>query len=115
MVRMLGILMMLALLPLRAGTASAATAGLRSQQSCSARRERLQPLVMQAFDFDPIAQKLLRRHWQQLNDAQRQRFRDAIADTAITRYASGFVASGGLLKALETRSQQARAACASAP
>jgi phospholipid transport system substrate-binding protein len=109
--RILAILMMLALLPARAGAASAVAAGtpaavvdalqtaliagLRSKQTCSARRERLQPVVMQAFDFDLIAQKLLRRHWQQLDDAQRQRFRDAIADTAITRYAADFVASDG--------------------
>jgi phospholipid transport system substrate-binding protein len=109
--RTLAILTMLALLPLSAGAASAAApgtpaavvdalqsaliAGLRSKQTCSARAERLKPVILQVFDFDLIAQKLLRRHWQQLDDAQRQRFRDVVADSAIGSYASQFVSSNG--------------------
>ncbi|MDB5969743.1 MAG: hypothetical protein JWQ90_2193 [Hydrocarboniphaga sp.] len=95
----------LALLPVWAGAASspaaavvdglqtALIAGLRMPQSCAARRQRLEPVVGKAFDFDLIAQKLLRRHWKDLDDAQRARFRAVIADTAITTYASEFAST----------------------
>lgn len=98
----------LALLPAWAGAASASApaagspaavidslqnaliAGLRTPQSCAARRQRLEPVVNQAFDFELIAQKLLRRRWKDLSDAQRTRLRAVIAETAVTTYASQF-------------------------
>ena len=75
------------------GLQSALIAGLRNPQSCAARRQRLEPVVMQAFDFDLIAQKLLRRQWKDMSEAQRTRFRAVIADTAVTTYASQFASA----------------------
>ncbi|WP_428312498.1 ABC transporter substrate-binding protein [Hydrocarboniphaga sp.] len=72
---------------------SALVAGLRNPQSCAARRQRLEPVVAQAFDFELIAQKLLRRHWKDMSEAQRTRFRTVIADTAVTTYASQFAST----------------------
>lgn len=75
------------------GLQSALIAGLRHPQSCEARRRRLEPVVTRAFDFDLIAQKLLRRHWKDIGEEQRARFRAAIADTAVTTYASQFASA----------------------
>jgi phospholipid transport system substrate-binding protein len=75
------------------GLQTALIAGLRNPQSCAARRARLEPVVSQAFDFDLIAQKLLRRHWKELSDSQRTRLRTVIADTAVTTYASQFASA----------------------
>jgi phospholipid transport system substrate-binding protein len=72
---------------------TALIAGLRNPQTCAARRQHLEPVVTKAFDFDLIAQKLLRRHWKELSPDQQARFRAVTSDSAVTTYASQFAAA----------------------
>lgn len=69
---------------------------LHSKAGCVARVQALQPAVTAAFDFDFIAQKLLRKRWKDASPAQREAMREAVADSAVISYAARFVGGGAL-------------------
>lgn len=65
------------------------------KQPCTQRMAALKPVVLQAFDFGLLAQRVLRRHWDKLDDMQRGAFRRAIEQLAVATYASQFKSWNG--------------------
>lgn len=70
-------------------------ASMKSGGTCADRAKPLAGILAADFDFPGIARQVLRRHWEQLDDAQRQRFIDVLTRLVINTYAREFKAYGG--------------------
>jgi len=59
------------------------------------RYDRLQPVLEQAFDFNYMAQVSVGRHWQGLDEQQRQALIEAFGDMSVATFASRFSGYSG--------------------
>ncbi|MBX6421105.1 MAG: ABC transporter substrate-binding protein [Nevskia sp.] len=62
---------------------------------CQGRSQRLAPVIDRDFDIPFIAQTVLRRHWDQLADDQRQRYTAAFRELVVATYAQQFADFAG--------------------
>lgn len=63
---------------------------------CEGRIAKLGPAVDAAFDLPFIAERSLRRHWKNLDEAQRQQFTAALRTSVVTTYATEFATPGSV-------------------
>lgn len=63
--------------------------------SCAGRIQNLRPAIESGFDLPYLAQKILRKRWQQLSEPQRKAFTSALKDMVIATYASQFSSFNG--------------------
>lgn len=63
---------------------------------CEARIGKLGPAVDSAFDLPFIAERVLRRHWKNLDDAQRAQFGAALRRSVLITYATEFATPGSV-------------------
>ena len=61
-----------------------------SEWSFEERRDQLDPVLRQSFDFGFMAEKATGRHWAQLDAAQRERLIETMGDLAAANYAARF-------------------------
>lgn len=54
------------------------------------RFQRLQPVMRDTFDLDFMAEKVLGKHWNDLNEADRGRWRDVFGEFTVANYAANF-------------------------
>ena len=64
--------------------------------ACEARMAKLAPAVDRAFDLRFIAERVLRRHWKDLNDGQRGQFTAALRRSVLTTYVTEFSSPGSV-------------------
>lgn len=62
---------------------------------CSGRLQKLGPAVDLDFDLPFLAQRVLRRQWKDLSEAQRKQFVDRLRELVVGTYASQFAAYAG--------------------
>ena len=62
---------------------------------CDGRIKHLEPVVDSSFDAPLIAQAVMRRHWGELNDAQRNQLIAQFREIMVVTYASQFNSFGG--------------------
>lgn len=74
----------------------AETMNKAAQLGCEGRIGKLGPAVDEAFDLPFIAERVLRRHWKALDEAQRQRFVAALRRSVVTTYATEFATPGSV-------------------
>lgn len=77
-------------------------ASMKAGGACVDRAKPLRSVVEADFDLPGIARQVMRRHWDKLDDAQRQRFTAALEDLVVNTYAKNFHAYDG--QTFETRS-----------
>jgi len=65
------------------------------EYGCDGRVKHLQPVVDASFDVPLIAQTVMRRHWGELSEAQRNQLIAAFRETTLVTYASQFNSFGG--------------------
>jgi phospholipid transport system substrate-binding protein len=65
------------------------------EYGCEGRVKHLQPVVDASFDVPLIAQTVMRKHWSELNDAQRTQLIAAFRETTVLTYASQFNSYSG--------------------
>lgn len=63
---------------------------------CEGRIAKLGPAVDAAFDLPFIAERSLRRHWKNLDEAQRQQFTAALRTSVVATYATEFATPGSV-------------------
>jgi phospholipid transport system substrate-binding protein len=63
--------------------------------ACSVRIDQLGSAIDRTFDLSFIAQKVLRRHWDEISEAQRANFVATFRDLVISTYAQNFSEYGG--------------------
>lgn len=57
---------------------------------CASRYARLAPVVDKTFDLSFLASRVLRKHWDELNEAQRQSFVSTFRELIIDNYVTNF-------------------------
>jgi phospholipid transport system substrate-binding protein len=62
---------------------------------CKAREKKLEPVLADTFDTPFIAHFILRKRWNDMSDAQRQRWTDTLSRLVLSSYASNFHSFGG--------------------
>jgi phospholipid transport system substrate-binding protein len=65
------------------------------EYGCDGRIKHLQPVVDASFDVPLITQTVMRRHWSELSEAQRNQLIAAFRETTVVTYASQFNSFGG--------------------
>ena len=65
------------------------------EYGCQGRIKHLQPVVDAGFDVPLIAQTVMRRHWSELSDAQRNQLVAEFREITVVTYASQFNSFGG--------------------
>lgn len=62
---------------------------------CSGRNKKMATAVDNAYDLPYLAQKLLRKRWGEMNDAQKKQFTEALRDMVVSTYAAQFSSYSG--------------------
>ena len=65
------------------------------EYGCDGRIKHLQPVVDASFDVPLITQTVMRRHWSELSEVQRNQLIAAFRETTVVTYASQFNSFGG--------------------
>ena len=65
------------------------------EYGCDGRIKHLQPVVDASFDVSLIAQTVMRRHWGELSEAQRNQLIAEFREVTVVTYASNFSSYGG--------------------
>lgn len=67
-----------------------------AQLGCEGRTQLMQPAVDAAFNLPFVAQRALRRHWQTLDAAQRERLTATLRTSFVATYATEFAQAGAV-------------------
>lgn len=62
---------------------------------CAGRIAHMKPVIQSTFDLPFLSQRILRKRWAELSEAQRARFTTALQDMVVATYAGQFASFGG--------------------